>query len=131
MKYKYLILSAVLAVAGLQGQATAQITLGTAANFAVLAGSTVTNTGNAVITGGGVGVSPGSSITGFYPPGTVTPPYTVYAAGAAQAEADTQTAYNYLFNEPVDHVLTGQDLGGQTLQSGVYFFRRRLFWTER
>jgi hypothetical protein len=40
-----------------------------AANFAVLAGTTVTNIGNSVITGD-VGVSPGAAITGF-PPGVV------------------------------------------------------------
>src|SRR5437588_12835742 len=41
--------------------------LGTAGNFAVLAGTTVTNTGPTWITGE-LGVAPGSAVTGFPPP---------------------------------------------------------------
>lgn len=96
------------------------ITLGTAGSFAVLAGTTVTNTGPSVITGN-LGVSPGNAITGF-PPGIVNG--TMYAAGAVplQAEMDLTTAYNAAAGQAPTSTLTGQDLGGLTLTPGVYFF---------
>jgi type VI secretion system secreted protein VgrG len=101
----------------------ADITLGTAGDFAVLAGSTVTNTGPTVIQGGNVGVSPGSAITGFTP-GSVVNPYTTHAgdAVALQAQNDLTTAYNAAAGLAPTQDLTGQDLGGLTLTSGVYFF---------
>jgi hypothetical protein len=96
-------------------------TLGTAASFAVLAGSTVTNTG-ATGVNGNLGVSPGSAVTGF-PPGVVTGG-TIHAgdAVAAQAQSDATTAYNSLAGQHCDFSLTGQDLGGKTLVPGVYCF---------
>jgi hypothetical protein len=97
--------------------------LGTAADFAVLAGSTVTNTGSCVISSGNVGVSPGSAVTGF-PPGIVSSPYTIHAADAvaAQAQIDLTTAYNNLAGKACNTTLTGQNLGGMTLTPGVYCF---------
>lgn len=96
-------------------------TLGTAQSFAVLAGSTVTNTGPTVVTGD-VGVSPGSAIVGF-PPGLVLSG-TIHAANAValQAQTDVIAAYTNLASQPCTQDLTGQDLGGLTLLSGVYCF---------
>ena len=99
------------------------VNLGTANNFAVMAGSTVTSTGPTVIIGGNVGASPGTAVTGF-PPGTISAPYTTIAGGpvAAQAQADLNTAFNYAAGLAPNQVLSGQDLGGLTLTPGVYFF---------
>ena len=121
MRCTILILLAITAVAGFSRQGKAAIILGTAGDFAVLAGSTVTNTGSSVIEEGHVGVSPGSSITGF-PPGAVTPPFTTHGGDAVAAQADLTTAYNAAVGLAVDTDLSGQDLGGLTLTPGVYGF---------
>jgi hypothetical protein len=60
-------------------------TLGAAASYSVLAGSTVTNNGPTTMPGN-LGVSPGSAVTGF-PPGIVGPPGTIHAADASAANA--------------------------------------------
>jgi len=101
--------------------AFAQIPLGTAGNFAVLGGSTVTNTGPSTITGN-LGISPGSSVTGF-PPGIVTGG-SIHAADAVagQAQSDLTTAYNTAAGTPCNTDLTGQNLGGLVLTPGVYCF---------
>jgi hypothetical protein len=94
--------------------------LGSAATFAVLGASAVTNTGATVVTGD-LGVSPGTSISGF-PPGQVTG--TVHNADptSAAAQAAIGTAYGVAAGEPCDTNLTGLDLGGMTLTPGVYCF---------
>ncbi len=113
-----------VAVTYLALNATAQdVNLGTANNFAVLAGSTVTSTGSTIINGGNVGLSPGTAITGF-PAATITPPFTMKVADAValQAQNDLTTAYNAAAGFAPTMNLTGKDLGGLTLTPGVYFF---------
>ncbi len=97
------------------------VNLGTASSYAVLAGSTVTNTGSSVLTGD-LGVSPGMAVTGF-PPGMVIGG-TIHAgdAAAALAQHDLTTAYNAAAGLTRTGTLTGQNLGGLTLTPGVYFF---------
>ena len=111
-----------LACSSSQGLAAPTPILGSAGSFAVLAGSTVTNTGSSVILTGNVGVSPGSAVTGF-PPGIVNAPGVIHTdAVAATAQSDLTTAYNALAGMAPTSVLTGTNLGGLTLTSGVYFF---------
>jgi hypothetical protein len=96
------------------------VPLGSAANFEVLAGSTVTNTGPTIITGGDLGLSPGSSVTGF-PPGTLTPPAVMHITDptAATAQLDLTTAYIYTAGLPGGAVLAG-DMSGLTFTPGLY-----------
>jgi hypothetical protein len=116
-----LILSASYMVQNNAFATTMHPNIGTASNFAVLGSSTVTNTGNTVISGN-LGVSPGTAITGF-PPGTIIG--TTYAGGpvATRAHADAATAFTELnaatctTNEPAV-----AKIGGQTLHPGVYCF---------
>ena len=96
--------------------------LGRAWSFAVLGGSTVTNTGSTAITGDLGLSSPGVSLTGF-PPGTQARGIQHVGDPAAnQAQSDAQRAYLALADMPCTTALTGQDLGGKTLAPGVYCF---------
>ena len=68
--------------------------LGTAKAFAVLGGSTVTNTGSSIVTGD-LGVSPGTAITGF-PPARDWNDLSGTDAVVVQAQSDVTAAYNDL-----------------------------------
>ena len=110
----------------ISGFATAIVTdsvptpvLGTAATYGILAGSTVTCAGAPGTINADVGVSPGSTTTGF-PPCTITGSTNLANAASAQAQLDLTTAYNYLAGRPCGTVITPADLGGRTLAPGVY-----------
>ena len=100
------------------GAAEARVGLGTADSFAVLAATTVTNTGASTVSGD-LGVSPGDAVVGF-PPGQVT--NGVIHAGdavAAQAQSDLTAAYNDAAGRQPS--ATGlAELGNQRLVAGVY-----------
>jgi hypothetical protein len=99
--------------------------LGSAANYALLAYSGITNSGSSVITGGNIGSSPTPSITGF-PPGILTPPAILDNAGAAAAQiALTAAIIYYQGLTPTLAGLTNLSTGGNgstafTFTPGVY-----------
>lgn len=86
-------------------------------NFAVLAGSTVTNTGSTMVSGD-VGVSPGTAVTGF-PPGLASGAIHSADGAAAQAQAALTTGYIDAAGRSGATTVAG-DLSGQTLVAGIY-----------
>jgi ice-binding like protein len=94
------------------------VNLGSADAFAVLAASTVTNTGATTINGD-LGLWPGTSVTGF-PPGDMNG--TMYAAEAAaqHAQASLAIAYNDAAGRTAGRIGVAGDLGGQTFRPGLY-----------
>lgn len=97
------------------------INLGSTASFAVLAGTTITNTGPTTINGdagGNVGLHPGTDFTGLT---DVTLSGTAHLgdAVALTAKNDLITAYDEAAGRtPVTTIAT--ELGGMTLKPGVY-----------
>jgi hypothetical protein len=96
-----------------------KLNLGTAANFSVLGSSTVTNAGNTVVTGANIGISPGTSLTGF-PPGVLTAPAVEHLGDgvASQAQADASTAYTHF--QGLTGAISIASLDGLTLAPGLY-----------
>ena len=113
-----------LSIATVSGTANAGIVatvpLATAGAFSVIAATTVTNTGPSVLAES-VGLYPGSAVVGF-PPGTVSAPGTIDAAGPTSliAQNDLTTAYVNAAGRSVEFTQTNPDLVGQTLIPGVY-----------
>src|SRR5437879_4016810 len=97
--------------------AQAPVPLGTAAPFAVLAGSGITNTGPTTITGD-VGTHPTPAQTGF---GSVTLSGTNHGSDAVTqgAKTDLVTAYNDAAGR-LSVTTVATELGGQNLVAGVY-----------
>jgi hypothetical protein len=112
------LLAAALAIVLPASAQAATVGLGTADSAAVLAGSTVTNTGPSVISGD-VGVYPGTVVSGF-PPGLVLGG-TIHAADgvAMKAKADLTTAYDDAAGRSSGDTISA-DLAGSTLTPGVY-----------
>ena len=131
MKYRYVSLLLSVAFAALllspaPALAASAPTLGSAESFAVLGGTTVTNTGATIITGD-LGVSPGTALTGFLgvDGGLGIVNGTIHAgdAVAAQAHSGAMTAYAALVAQACDFIHADvEELGGQVLTPGVHCF---------
>jgi hypothetical protein len=96
------------------------VPLGSDATFAVLGGSTVTNSGPTIVTGD-LGVSPGTAVVGFGA-GTGTVTGGAIHAGdpaAAQAQLDLTTAYNNAAGR-VNPAAVPADIGGTVIAPGLY-----------
>ena len=107
---------AVLALSPAAAAAQAPVPLGSTATFGVLAGTTVTSTGDTIIVGD-LGVSTGTTVTGS--PGVTG---TLYLGDptAAQAQNDLTIAYNDAAGRTVAPISVAGNLGGQTLAPGLY-----------
>jgi hypothetical protein len=114
-----LLLATTLATLGLSvsAQAQAPVPLGGADPFAILAGTAVSNAGTTVVNGD-LGVSPGSSVSGF-PPGVVNGTVHPGDAAAAQAQLELAAAYVNAAAQGVTSTIPAE-LGGTTLPPGVY-----------
>lgn len=114
--------SVILGMASMTGipaafAAEAKVELGTSGSYSVLAGQTVTNTGNSIL-GQDLGVNPGTAITGF-PPGLVLGTTHATDAHSSLAQSDLVTAYDDTAGRSPTATIEG-DLAGKTLVSGVY-----------
>jgi hypothetical protein len=95
------------------------VPLAEAGNFALLAGSGVTNTGATTITGD-LGLSPGTSVGGF-PPGIINGTLRINDAIANQAKLDLTTAYNDAAGRTSTDIVTlSGNIGGLKLTPGLY-----------
>ncbi|MCI4361513.1 MAG: DUF3494 domain-containing protein, partial [Thermoplasmata archaeon] len=94
------------------------VPLASASSYAILASSTVTSTGNTAITGN-LGLSPGTSVTGF-PPATITGIKNITTPSAAAAMANLTIAYNNASGRTNCAVTIAGNIGGQTLTPGLY-----------
>jgi type VI secretion system secreted protein VgrG len=112
-----LVFAAVLSLPSRAGAAEDPILLGTASDYSVLAGSTVTNTGPTTL-GESLGLHPGSATPGF-PPGLVGGARHVADAKARQAKTDLKNAWNDAGSRATTTGVAG-DLVGRTLLPGVY-----------
>lgn len=96
------------------------IDLGSAANFAILAGAGVTNTGVTTLIKGDVGSFPTATIAGLLPANVIGILYTVASPVVGQAKIDLTTALNDAQSRTLNAISLPGQIGGLTLAPGLY-----------
>ena len=103
--------------------AQAPPSVGAAQSFAVLGGSAVTAAGTGTVITGDVGVSPGTSLTGFPAGAVVVPPFGTHVNDGQAIAAQTSTTALYTSLAAMGGATPlVAELGGVTLTPGVYSF---------
>ena len=97
---------------------TEYVNLGSAADFILLATTTVTSTSTSVVIGGDIGVIGAGTIVGF-PPATLTDGDNATVETSEAANADLVTAYDEVTSRTSVNLLAAE-MGGQTLTPGLY-----------
>lgn len=111
-----------LIIPAISNAAQPTVNLGSTSNFAVLAGSGITNTGPTTVSGtagGDMGSDPTPAFTGDTLVTTTGTKYTAPSAVATAAKTALITAYDDAAGRTPATTVTA-DLGGQTLVGGVY-----------
>ena len=111
-----------LIIPTISNAAQAQVNLGSASTFAVLAGSGITNTGTTTASGtagSDFGSDPTPAFTGDTSVTTLGTKYTAANAAVTLAKTALASAYSDASGRASTAAVTA-DLGGQTLVSGVY-----------
>jgi len=115
--------AAVLAPVSVQASTT--FNLGVASPFALFAGSGMVNTGPTNVYGN-VGIYPGGTMAGF-PAGFMSGGSIYLGGNAISAHDALATAFSQAGQAPCGMNLSGRDLAGMTLTSGVYCFDSSAF----
>ena len=96
------------------------IDLGSAADFAILAGAGVTNTGVTTLITGDVGSHPTATIAGLTSANVIGTLYTVADPIVGIAKVDLTTAFNDGQSRTLDAISLPGQIGGLTLAPGLY-----------
>ena len=120
-----LVLAGIAALVYLGRPASAQSgpSLGMAQSFAVLGGSSVTVAATGSAINGDVGVSPGTSISGFPAGGVILPPFSAHSNDTAAINAQASVNSLYLTLQGMGPATPlGPELGSTSVGPGIYSF---------